>query len=214
MTSYTPNIPQPGDDPSDSQDQILQNFQTLNSLYGTSGDHYPWTNTTPTEGAKHARVTLPGLPTTNVPGNLVPTPGNGNCALFAVTRNSQTTPFIARDGLASPTPPDYVNLWPLLPIKGFARVSSTAYNNATLVQSFNIATVTAAGASPNQTFTFTLTNQMRTTDYGILALSSTVASFNFTLSYTIVSNQQFTVRVNGNAVAFQPFNFTVIALET
>ncbi len=33
MTIYTANIPQPGDDPSQSQDQILQNFQSLENAF-------------------------------------------------------------------------------------------------------------------------------------------------------------------------------------
>lgn len=97
MTSYTPNIPQPGDDPSDSQDQILQNFQTLNTVYGSNGDHYPWTNTTPTEGFRHAKVTLPGLPTANPPGNAVPTPAVNDGVMFAITTNSITRPYWRRD---------------------------------------------------------------------------------------------------------------------
>jgi len=33
MSLYNPNIPQPGDRPSDSQTQILQNFQTLDTVF-------------------------------------------------------------------------------------------------------------------------------------------------------------------------------------
>jgi len=115
MTSYTPNIPQPGDDPSDSQDQILQNFQTLNTAYGSSGDHYPWTNTTGTEGRKHAKVTLPGLPTANPPGNLLPTPAVNEGVMFAITNGSITRPFWRRDN----TTQNY----PMAPLWAFGQCS-------------------------------------------------------------------------------------------
>jgi len=209
MSSYTPNIPQPTDDPSDSQDQILQNFQSLQNIYGTSGDHYPWTNTTPIEGFKHAKVTLPGLPTTNVPGNLIPAPAAGNCAIFGITRNSQTTPFVARDGLPSPTPPDFVNLWPILPIKAF--VTFTVVANAappqvqTINQTFNITSITR---NPATTYDFVITNAMRTITYGILYFASS-GPMNNQPSYAINSTTNFTI----TSAATHGAQVTVIVLE-
>jgi len=141
--TYNPNIPQPGDDPSDSQDQILQNFQTLNNLYGINGDHYPWTNQTGAEGAKHAKVTLPGLPTTNAPGNVVPVPANNELVAFALTAGGETRPFYRRDTLSD-------NI-PLAPIIAFARANNTA-GGTLLGIPFNIQMV--AFVSPDWTFTF------------------------------------------------------------
>ena len=56
MSGYTPNIPAASDRPSQSQAQILSNFQTLNSTYGV--DHYDFTTATTNQG-KHQKVTLP-----------------------------------------------------------------------------------------------------------------------------------------------------------
>lgn len=204
--SYTPNIPQATDNPSNSQSLILQNFQALNLLYGTSGDHYAWTNTTPTEGYKHAKVTLPGLPTTNAPGNAIPAPVSGNCAIFGQTVNSQTTPFVTRDGLV-PTAP-YTNIWPLLPIKAFATftlVSSGGPYNANISNSFNVSNV--AVGTPVSNITITMPNAMRTTTYGVLAFDTIGAR---TLSYTINSNTSFSIDPYSLSAAGM---VTVVALE-
>jgi len=192
MTVYTSNIPQPQDDPSDSQDQILQNFQTLNSAYGSSGDHYPWTNTAVATTRKHAKVTMPGLPTAgSPPGDVLPGPLAGNCSIFAQTVNSQTTPFLVRDGLA-PTAP-LTNIWPLMPIKAFATFTMVA--NApvpqlqTLNQSYNITSITRfAPATTSLTFTVVMPNAMRTSDYGVLFMGG-----HFTESrYTVTNTTTFT----------------------
>lgn len=212
MTSYTPNIPQPGDDPSDSQDQLLQNFQTLQSSYGTSGDHYPWTNTTPTEGLKHAKVTLPGLPTTNQPGNIMPSPLAGNCAIFGITRDSQTTPFLSRDGLPSPTPPDFVNIWPILPIKGYAAVSilNTLPLTGSILDGFNLTltSVTSVGNLISANFAFI--NDMRNSNYGVIALLNKSSNNYF---YTITNQHVFSVSVQISGSTL-PYLFTVIAIES
>lgn len=155
MTSYTPNIPQPGDDPSDSQDQILQNFQTLNTLYGSSGDHYPWTNTTPTEGRRHAKVVLPGLPTANPPGNIIPTPALNEGVIFGLTAGSQTYPFWRRDNTT-------LNI-PMAAFRAFAR----AVGNSLLGVPFNVMSVAEA---PAGTWTFTLANNEPDGNYTVLAV--------------------------------------------
>lgn len=96
--TYNYNIPQPLDRFPDSQPQILANFTQLNEIYGTDGDHYAWNNATPAEQNLHAKVTMPGLPTTNPPGNALPTPLAGQCAIFAQTVSGITLPYLRRDG--------------------------------------------------------------------------------------------------------------------
>ena len=185
MPVYTTNIPQPTDNPSVSQGQLLQNFQTLNSVYGTSGDHYAWDDADSTEQGKHAKVTMPGLPTTNAPGNALPSPLAGNCSIFSQTINSQTTPFLSRDGLA-PTAP-YVNIWPLMPIKAMATISCNAGGDPTINTQFNITSITKNTA--NQ-ITIVLANAMRTATYGVLALSSSSIGV---LNYNITNNTTFRI---------------------
>ena len=192
MSVFTSNIPQPGDNPSFSQDQILQNFQTLNTVYGTNGDHYPWTDTNSTEATFHAKVTMPGLPTSSAPGNVLPTPAAGRDAIFSQTRNSQTTPFLVRDGLV-PTAP-LTNIWPLMPIKAYINFTLVGgAGNATINDSYNItgpAVVSSDGGGFGKT-TIQITNAMRTTTYGVIALST--GSNNF-MYYLVTDTTHFVVR--------------------
>lgn len=210
MTVYTPNIPQPGDNPSDSQDLILENFQTLESLYGTSGDHYSWTNTNPPESAKHAKVTLPGLPTATAPGNVLPTPSSGNCAIFAQTRDGQTTPFVARDGLVPITP--VTNAWPLLPIKSYASFSITGAAAGSILDSFNISGGVVSTVAGINTITFSMINAMRTaTSYGIQVSISATNLTDF--SYTAIDSTHFSISIR-NLLSFFPYRITVMAIES
>lgn len=62
MPVYTPNIPQPSDDPSVSQNQILENFQTLDTAF--SQDHGAYNSAT--EGLHH-QVTFPVGPLAGQP---------------------------------------------------------------------------------------------------------------------------------------------------
>jgi hypothetical protein len=62
MPTYSPNIPLPGDLPSQSQDQILQNFQTLNTAFAQ--DHLAYNN--PAQG-QHKQITFPVGPVTGQP---------------------------------------------------------------------------------------------------------------------------------------------------
>lgn len=53
--TYDPNIPQPGDELSDSQDQILNNFASANTTFGI--DHYTFNNATVNKG-RHKPIHL------------------------------------------------------------------------------------------------------------------------------------------------------------
>jgi len=62
MPVYTPNIPQPGDNPSQSQGQMLQNFQVLNTVFGV--DHADFTSPI---GGQHRQITFPVGPLVGQP---------------------------------------------------------------------------------------------------------------------------------------------------
>jgi len=62
MPVYNQNIPLAADDPSESQDQILQNFQTIYTVVGQ--DHMNFN--TATQG-KHKKITFPAGPLTGQP---------------------------------------------------------------------------------------------------------------------------------------------------
>jgi hypothetical protein len=213
MSSYTNNIPQPGDNPSNSQDQILQNFQTLVSAYGTLGDHYDWTNTNSPETRRHAKVTMPGLPTANAPGNVIPAPGTADCAIFGQTRNSQTTPFVTRDGLA-PTAP-LTNIWPLLPIKAYASfqtINGGGIQNIVPDDSFNInSPIVQTGFGSN--FQFTMTNACRTSTYGVLWFGDFL-NVTFRVGYNIVNANVFNITVGVVLIALPAVRMTVIVVES
>lgn len=62
MPTYTNNIPQPADNPATSQDQILQNFQVLDTAF--TQDHGSYN--APNQG-QHKQITFPVGPLTGQP---------------------------------------------------------------------------------------------------------------------------------------------------
>ena len=188
--TYNPNTPQPTDRISDTQAPIQTNFAQLNTIYGTNGDHYPWTNQNPGETTTHARVTLPALPTTNPPGNVLPTPGAGSCAIFAqADAGSHTYPFLRRDA-------GTVN-YPLLPIKAWGTfVTISAPGAATLVNSFNVTSVTrtASAGQYNVVLPVGLNFTGGSVEYTILLSLGTAGGINTdALEFSITSATAFTI---------------------
>jgi hypothetical protein len=57
MVDYNPNIPQPTDNLSTSQGQILNNFSQLESVFAT--DHYTWDYATVAFRGKHTKISFP-----------------------------------------------------------------------------------------------------------------------------------------------------------
>ena len=55
--TYNPNIPNPGDNISDSQPQIKINFQQLENIFGN--DHFPWDYATAAQRGQHQQVNFP-----------------------------------------------------------------------------------------------------------------------------------------------------------
>jgi hypothetical protein len=200
--TYNPNTPQPTDRISDTQAPILTNFQQLNTIYGTSGDHYPWTNQNPPETTKHAKVTLPGLPTANPPGNAIPAPAAGNCAIFAKTSSSITTPYLARDGFDA-TQPNNINVWTLMPIKVYASITLSNVLNPTVNDSFNVASMTGTS-----TVVLNIQNPMRTTTFGVIIFNDS----NKSITYVINSTSK--VTITGPGAGFNGVNVTIILLES
>ena len=205
MSSYTAVIPQPEDDPSDSQDQILQNFETLNESYGTSGDHFPWTNTGVATEKRHAKVTLPGLPiANNPPGDVLPAPASGNCAIFAQTQvgvpSNQTTPFLIRDG--------FTTNWSLMPIKAYASFAVAAAPGVIVPNDqFNVTTVEQLTSS---SWKITLSHPMRTSTYGIISMSTLTTTMRY--DYDGVSPTTIFTLFSAAAIV-PPRRITFIVLE-
>ena len=84
MTTYLPNIPQPQDDPSQSQNEILENFQTINT--SNSVNHVAFNNT---DQGKHKFIQMPEVTAPDP----IPTTAANEGALFTEVSNSLTELF-------------------------------------------------------------------------------------------------------------------------
>lgn len=200
--TYNPNIPQAGDLISISQGDLLTNFQQIDIKYGTSGDHYAFSNTSAAEQNRHAKVTLPALPTATAPGNAIPTPAAGEGAIFATSLTSgappitTTYPFWKRDGIATP--------YPMAANKAYATFILRNSNGvATLVDSFNITSITrtALGTYTVQLLT-ALPFQSGVKEYSILfglggpAAAATIVTM---ATYESTTSNSFVIKLTSSA---------------
>jgi hypothetical protein len=204
--TFTPNIPQATDDPSVSQGQILSNFQVLNNVYGTIGDHYPWTDTNGGEIGKHAKVTFPGLPTATAPGNVLPTPLAGNNAMFGQTQSGITMPYYRRDG--------FTTTYAVSPIKAYVSCIVTSTTAGTILDSFgfNLTSITTTGVTTKIVLHFI--NPMRNaTSYGMLLSNNS----NNTSTPSVDSIWYINQDASNTAIYLRtptfPITFTAAALE-
>jgi len=150
--TYTPNIPQATDDPSQSQPLILSNFNQLNVQYGTSGDHVEWTASS--NNGKHKKVTWVNQTAS------VPTGGLNEVVSYGITTAGVTMPYYKRDNL--------VTQYPLAPIKAYATLNVTGALAGTLLDSFNVASITVTNPSAIQ-IRVVFTNAMRNPlNYGLM----------------------------------------------
>jgi len=188
--TFTASIPQASDDPSQSQPLILANFQQLNSQYGTAGDHVEWTASS--GNGKHKKVTW-----INQSGS-PPTAGLNELVAYGITQSSITMPYYQRDNIAT--------VYPLAPIKAFARVTATGVAGLqTLSNSFNITQVNLVGT----TWTFTITNAMlNATNYAIFGFPSQGS----VTSFATINSTTFSFNTSGIATSAGNI-FNVFAME-
>ncbi len=66
--AYIPDIPQPGDNISTSQGQILGNFQSLNTIFNF--DHYAWNDSVTGNQGLHRKVSFPATATVGAQSGL------------------------------------------------------------------------------------------------------------------------------------------------
>lgn len=86
MFTYTANIPQPGDNPAQSQDQILNNFQSINQANNV--DHIDFNNNVDFGKSKYTH--FKNAATTDIP---VPSTTSDEGALYAKVENSDSQLF-------------------------------------------------------------------------------------------------------------------------
>lgn len=129
MTIYIPNIPQPNDDPTQSQSQLLGNFGKLNTDF--SVNHVPFT-----AGGNNGTHTIVNFPVTQ---NADPTPAGLASALYTKTVNSLGELFFTNSS--------FVRQLTDLPLIN----SGTSYGITTpwgLIINFGVGTATSSG-NPN-----------------------------------------------------------------
>jgi hypothetical protein len=196
--SYTPNIPQATDDPSESQPLILANFQQLNTQYGTAGDHVEWTASS--NNGKHKKVTW--IDQSASP----PSAGLNEMVAYAITQSGITMPYYKRDNVAT--------VFPLAPIKAYASFTSITgggTQNITPDDFFNITSpIVQTGGGLD--FAITLTQACRTSNYGVLFFSNSPTNVGLGFGYTISTSSLFHITSPYNALTAR--RMTVIVLET
>lgn len=199
--TYTPNIPQSTDDPSQSQPLILTNFQQLDSQYGSAGDHVAFSAVS--ANGKHKKVTWIDQSAS------VPTAGLNEVIGYGATASSITMPYYKRDNIAT--------VFPMSPIKAYASFISLAQNAAPQViaplDSFNITTITQTGTGINRNFAINLTNACRTANYGVLFFYDAANSSQST-GYNITSSSLFNITIVTSLLApLGTVRMTVAVLE-
>jgi len=209
--SYSPNIPQATDDPSQSQPQILANFQQINTQYGTGagllGDHVALTASS--NNGKHNKVSW-----IDQTAALPIVPGSNQVVAFAITNSGITMPYYVRDTISSAT-----TLFPLAPIKAYASFQSLAASgNITPFDSFNVTGPIVQTNGTPTTFTINLTNACRTTTYGVtfsINLTGVLLSSGQYPGYTTPANNQVILSIPFNNPALTPLrNITITIMET
>lgn len=188
--TYIPTIPQPTDDLSVSQGQILGNFGKANSSFGT--DHYAFADATVNNG-KHQKVSWIDQ-SAAVPA----APASQAVIAYSETVSMITMPYYKRDSVATQ--------FPLAPIKAMARVVSTGANGAQALSatSFNITSVSRASA----VWTFAIVNPMRTSIYAIIPFVEGVVTSGITI--TAIGVSSFDLTIGASLTAGQTLNVLVV----
>jgi len=162
--TYTANIPQATDDPSQSQGLILQNFMQLNSQYGTAGDHVAFTAVD--NNGKHNKATFLDQSGAVSPSSPPVPPGASQVVEFGYTKTGVTMPYYLRDNVTIQ--------FPISPIKAYAQ-STISGNTITANDYFNFSSITVVSNGPGvggKKFLFQMGAACRTSQYGIIAFMS------------------------------------------
>lgn len=191
--TYNPAIPQPTDNLSVSQGDLLTNFGQLNTLYGL--DHVTFNNGTSANRGLHQKVTLVNVqadpsaisfPYSVIYSKTFGTSANRNLELYYAEERE--------------TSGQLVNLIPT--VKAYGRVLFTTPGNYTLITTNSLVvntpvimyvnnqvfTVQFANALDYDTYSVFFTNTSATSDPSIVARSIAVGGFTVVLSTGISNN--------------------------
>lgn len=151
--TYNPNIPQVGDDPSQSQGQILTNFSEINTRFGT--DHVQFNDATPADRGEHLQVTLNTFkadPTLSYPKSQIYTkvhgltPNQNQIAYVDVTNESGVNQIVPIHPLA-------------FGVFSNAGVIALSFNVSSVGQAGNIYTINFTRPLPNANYTCVVSSQ-------------------------------------------------------
>jgi len=182
--TYLPGIPQSGDIPTQSQSQILNNFTALNTVFAV--DHLAFNAV---NGGRHQQTSL-------VNSAIAPVTVAGEGAIY--TRN----PGAAREQLYYRRESAGIEI-PITPlIGGYGRVAAAIL----IGDSFNINPVIGNPAAG--TYTITFTNNMTSTNYGVLVTIVGDVGINWTGTFALGSFQIFTGNAAG-ALVNRNFSFFI-----
>lgn len=170
----------------------------MNSVYGTSGDHFAFDNATAAEQNRHAKVTMPQLPSANAPGNPVPTPVAAEGVMYVKSAVSQSIPYYRKDSSAVD--------FPMLPIRAMGRFNYTT--GAAIGTAFNLS-VTAGGGTTTQTLSFT--EAMPDTNYLVVGqiMRAAAAATNIGVRSDTISVGSFQVYFAGSV----PAEYSIMVLH-
>lgn len=156
--SFNSNIPQSTDLISVSQQDLLNNFTSMQSTYTT--DHYgfnPVTNL-----GFHKQITLANDPA------ITRTTASGNGVEYASTINSATYPFWQRDNTGT--------VYTLLPIKAFGLFTASNPPVSTFTLPYgNVTSITRVSAG---VYNLTFTDAFPNSSYGALCTVNNKSNFN------------------------------------
>jgi len=184
--TYSPNIPQPTDDPSDSQPLILINFQQLKSIFNS--DHVTWDDATVANRGQHKQISL-----VDVVAN--PNLASPKSSVYTKTVGTQNQLFFQNNSAAS----DVYQLSG----GGGAATTWLNYNGVTdtLNASLNVASVVKTNA-----FTYTINFTKNYADLFYCLQINANSSFTWTDSTRAVSS----VKIVSSASATAPSSLNVV----
>lgn len=183
MPTYTANIPQPGDIPAQSQDQMLQNFQEIRTVVST--DHV---NFNLTDKGKHKHVRF-------VQQTVAPTTTGTELSLYTknVASTSQQELYYTRDALTEYQLTAGAQLLGQRIFSSYAVFSFGAGDlSATFSADYNISSITRTSTASNlQTITFT--TPLLTANYIPIVVKTTSTSVSGNPYFTNVTVNGFTM---------------------
>lgn len=177
MTTYNPIIPQPTDNLSTSQGQILGNFTQLNTQFAVN--HTAFNTGSGNGDGKHKFVTLPG--TSSDPF----TPLTAEGIVYTKTATSITKLLYVNERLTS--------LYLLNCVKAWGVFNGATVGTNAPTDGYNVTSVQRTGVG---TYVVTMTIALPNADYAVIASGQTPSNFGTAASPGISTRTTTTFQIN------------------